>query len=429
MIHPDRHTPPQIFAPDALRLPEGECVEASHGVIIREFHGGTDELVWISFIWPGGKAEDNGRNRLSMALRLIYEGSSEMSAEEVADFFDFSGSSLSFLPNDHYSTITLTCLESQAPEALRILAGCIAEPAMPETIVDTYRRRDAQNIIIAGRKVAVEADRIASAMIMGEDNPLSRPPSAEEILALTRDELRELARHVCATSAGLTVYAAGKVTPTVIDGIDRFINIISIRESHNSPIKLQPAPFIACRPGEQRVKMTDSLQSAVVMNIPSIPRSDPDYTDLRLAVMALGGYFGSRLMTNIREDKGYTYGISAGLIGQPDGSYISIRSQQDQKYTDAVIEETVKEIYRLRDTLMDAEELARLQSHAMSDLAVVLDTPFETAFYRMMEVRTGMPHDYFERMQQSILSATPERVRDMAIKYINPEELRTAIAE
>ena len=97
--------------------------------------------------------------------------------------------------------------------------------------------------------------------------------------------------------------------------------------------------------------------------------------------MALGGYFGSRLMSNIREDKGYTYGISSALMGALNGAYITIQSQQDHAYTDAVIEETMKEIERLRTKPMGKDELERLRAFAMSQLAAVLDTPFDISAY------------------------------------------------
>lgn len=429
MTHPDRTTPPRYSSLESLILPEGETKMADRGVLIHEFSGGTDDLVWLTFVWPGGKVEAGGDQRLSLALRLINEGSALMSAAEVADFFDFSGTSVSFLPNEHFSAISITTLESKIREVLHVLAGCIASPEMPEAIVDLYRRRDAQNIIISGKRVATQAEWAAASMIMGGSNPLAIPPSPEKIMAYTRDELRETAMDFCATTAGMRIYTAGKITPAVHEGIDEFIGIIGAADTRTSPRSIIPAPFHPCPPSTQRIEMEDSLQSAINMNIPSISRINPDYTDLRLAVIALGGYFGSRLMTNIREAKGYTYGIAAGMLGQMDGSFVTIRSQQDKSYTEAVVEETLKEIVRLRETLMDDDELERLKSYAMSDLAMALDTPFDIAFYRMLELRTGMPHDYFGRMQNSILTATPDTIREMAQRYLNPEAFRTAIAE
>ena len=152
--------------------------------------------------------------------------------------------------------------------------------------------------------------------------------------------------------------------------------------------------------------------------MPSIPRSHPDYETLRAVVVALGGYFGSRLMTVIREEKGLTYGISAALLGHREGSYITISSQCDNRYTNTVVEEIGKEIARLACEPMSEDELTTLKRYIRSNLAASFDTPFSAMDYFTTQRHVGSPPDYLDRQQRALDRLTPNVIMDFARKYL-----------
>ena len=176
------------------------------------------------------------------------------------------------------------------------------------------------------------------------------------------------------------------------------------------------------------IQKNGSLQSAVAISLPAIARSHPDYNPLRMTVTALGGYFGSRLMSNIREDKGYTYGISAALLGSLDGSYITINAQCDNRHTEALIEEVRKELTDMVRRPLDESELDRLRFNVASDLASTLDSPMTMMDYYELNLTVGTPADYFEARRKTLADITPEKVCEMAGKYLNPDMLRISIA-
>lgn len=164
------------------------------------------------------------------------------------------------------------------------------------------------------------------------------------------------------------------------------------------------------------------------MSIPAVPRSHPDYNLLRMTVTALGGYFGSRLMMNIREDKGYTYGISSALLGSREGGYIVISAQCDNRYTSALIDETRAELIRMADSPLSDDELKRLKFNVASDLASTLDTPMTMMDYYELRHTIGVPDDYFYARQKALAEITPEIVCEMSRRYLNPDSLRISVA-
>ena len=101
------------------------------------------------------------------------------------------------------------------------------------------------------------------------------------------------------------------------------------------------------------------MQNAVRLGTLTVGPNHPDYLNLRVLVTLFGGYFGSRLMSNIREDKGYTYGISASLIPYPDSTIFMIASDTDPKYVDSLIQEVYHEMDRLKSEKVSEEELSK----------------------------------------------------------------------
>lgn len=144
--------------------------------------------------------------------------------------------------------------------------------------------------------------------------------------------------------------------------------------------------------------------------------------------MALGGYFGSRLMSNIREKKGLTYGISALLLGDREGSHATITAQCDNGYAGRVVEEIRNEIKALADNPPSGDELERMRLHAVSDSLEALDTPFSIMKVIVSQYAVGMPDNYFQRQQEVIASIDSDTIGEMARRYLSADSLRISIA-
>ena len=170
------------------------------------------------------------------------------------------------------------------------------------------------------------------------------------------------------------------------------------------------------------------MQSAIVMMIKAIPRKHPDYFKLRVLVTVLGGYFGSRLMSNIREDKGYTYGINSSLSGRAFDGYIGISTECDTQYTWQVIEETKKEMRRLQEEPIPQQELDIVKRHMLSDLVKTLDTPFNIGGYIGNMFCYGVYPEYFNEQVQEIINVTSDQLLTIAQRYFDLEKLRVVIA-
>lgn len=159
----------------------------------------------------------------------------------------------------------------------------------------------------------------------------------------------------------------------------------------------------------------------------TIRQNHPDYIKLSVLVTLLGGYFGSRLMSNIREDKGYTYGIGSGLISYPYESLFVVATQCDAKYVNPLIQEVYKEIDNLCENLVSQRELDMVKSYMLGELTRRYEGLGLSDAFIFAEV-SGFEDDFMQKQVDSIRSTTMQDIQDMAKKYLQPESLKVVVA-
>ena len=152
-----------------------------------------------------------------------------------------------------------------------------------------------------------------------------------------------------------------------------------------------------------------------------------DYAYLRIVNTILGGYFGSRLMSNIREDKGYTYGIGSAITTQKNASYLTISTQTGNEYTEPLIKEVFYEIERLKTELVPEDELENVKGYLMGEMLRLFDGPFSTADAYQALIANTMEVDYYYNMVESIKSIDSEKIMEIANKYFITDRFYTVV--
>ena len=162
--------------------------------------------------------------------------------------------------------------------------------------------------------------------------------------------------------------------------------------------------------------------------MPVISRTHPDYMKLRILNTVLGGYFGSRLMLNIREDKGFTYGISSSVIGLKEDAYLSVSTQTGTEYVRPLIEEVFNEIERLRKEKVPEEELKMVKSYLSGELARIFDGPFSICDAYISLIANQLDFEYYDRQFMTVQSITAEELQEVACKYFVRDKFYTSVA-
>lgn len=386
----------------------------------------TGAVCRVTAMLPGGTAESPLATVAALSVSQMRQGTSDMSGDEIADRLDTAGAFLQDSTSTHTRMLALSSLTRNAADNIALLASMIADPVYPEPQFSTNAARAAASKEIELQKVSAKAGREAARLIFGEGNPAYRPDMPEQIRSITPDDVRRY-NSVMAVPAGMKVFVAGNINGRLLDDVRRQFSAVPVRVGEVPPAAvIPPAPSPA---GIYRVEVPDSRQAAINMNIPTIRRDNTDYIDLRIAVTALGGYFGSRLMTRIREDKGYTYGISAVLLGMRETGIVRVVTECDPAYESGVLEETVRELRRMASEPPEGEELLRVQRFMRSSLAAYLDNALTRISYHIDGYSGGYDAAaYYSAQIKAIDAITPERIAYVSARYLNAEDLITVVA-
>lgn len=421
----DRTTPPPVREFGSLSIPSIETSKLCKGVTLCSYNRPKCGILRINVHWNAGEANLPVRGAASFVAPLLRDGTQSHSGEDIAQILDFNGVSLRPFGNATYTGIGILGETDKVLSLLPLLSEMILSPTFPDGAFEAQHRTRIANMRTALTKPSYVASCLSAELSYGAEHPYLLPVTPEQCEAVSVEDVR---RCHC---EGITHHSMHVFVTGDLDCISGARDTVAAFALGLAPASVEP--FVDVPPAPQipqtRVAhLPHTIQSAIYASIPTIGRQDPDYVDLRQAVIALGGYFGSRLMTNIRERKGLTYGIGAVLMGLRESSTIQISAQCDTEYTDIVVEEIRNELRLLASEPMGEDEMTRLRRDVMSTLATTLDTPLSIMDYYESALLAGIPDGYYKAQVQSITTMTPERLCRIAARYLRPEELRIAIA-
>lgn len=423
----DRTISPEVHPVPLLSIPSVNRYTLANGIEVVTFDTSSDmPVARITFSWENGSFDVPDLASAQLAASLLINGNSNMSALKMADIIDYTGTILGTDLSSHNSTVTLFSLQRNLLRVLPPIIDSINSPLFPREEFITLKERLAGSRKIELKQVSYLAGTMDITQCFGSEHPASRAYSPDDMYDTTIEQVRE-AHATLKTAQPPVVFVVGSLNNSFLDFLNNQLESIECSPGTSSPVNIIQPNFTAGST-RQHKEIKNALQSAIRISIPAIERSHHDYQDLRLTSIALGGYFGSRLMTNIREDKGLTYGINSGLYGYREGSFLTISGQCDNRYVNQVIDEVDKEIYKLAAEPMSLKELDAVKQVAMSSLLSMLDTPFNVMDYYITQRQVLTPHDYFSLQQKAIRSLTPERIQDIARMYMigQPRKISTA---
>lgn len=420
----DRTQAPSTRPFGHLNLPIPASRRLINGMSLMHYSGGDQSICRLTIKIPIG-SEYIGKAAPSILAPLLAEGTKTYSPERFAELLDFNGASVNAHVSEYFVTLTFNMLTDKLPEVMPLVVSALSEPLFDESHLENARLTAANNLLTSRRNPAVVASDALKPLVYGEGHPLSEIMQVDDILAVTRRELQTLFEMML-NPAHIHAFISGKLSQHLVDRAADYLGAIpSLGTGFNVP-QLEMRPLSEAK--RLVTPFPDSMQSAVVMAIPAPPRSHPDFIPLRLAVIALGGYFGSRLMSNIREEKGLTYGIDASLQGLREGSFVSISAKCDKRFTEEVVGETFAELQRLASDPPSGTELENIRLYAMTSLAKTLDTPMSIMGYYGGKLEVGYTDGYFDAQQQTIARLSPDMIAAMASCYLRPNRTITSIA-
>lgn len=421
----NRTLQPPILEPEQLAVQKPERTLMPNGVPLSVLRAGDNEVTRIDLLMAGGRWQQKQPLQALFTNRMLREGTRCYNAHAIAEKLDYYGAWLELSSASEYAYVTLYSLNKYLPQTLDLLEQIVKEPAFPEKELGVIVDNNIQQFLVNSSKVDFLAHRGLVSGLFGGGHPAGRLVQEEDYRRITPAVLREFYdRHY--HSGNCSVYLSGRVTGDCIRRVEALFGNEPFGTDFRKPEKKTFAPVTA---PEKRffIHRPDTLQSAVRMGMLSLERNHPDYLKMRVLVTLLGGYFGSRLMSNIREEKGYTYGISAAIAPYPGQGLLAISAEAANEFVEPLIREVYHEIDRLRDDVVPDEELCMVKNYMSGDMCRSYESAFSLADAWIFVQVSGLADTYFADALQAVKEVTPQEIRELARRHLCKENLKEVV--
>lgn len=421
----DRKTAPAFHAVEKIEMIHASEKRLSNNIPVYAVNAGTQELIKIEFIFSAGMYFQQMPLQAATVNAMIEEGTTKMNAAQIADAIDYYGAFLEMGVGQDSATITLYTLNKHLHSTLHIIEQIVKDATFPQTELDIHLQNKKQKFHVNNQKVANIARKRFTELLFGSKHPYGINVKESDFDAIKKEHLIDFYRKAY-TSNNCKIILAGKIHDDVYTLLEDHFG----KNDWKAVADLKPinTTVTTSELKEEVVLKADALQSAIRIGKVLFNKKHADYQSLQILNTIYGGYFGSRLMSNIREDKGYTYGIGSGLVSLQNSGYFFISTEVGVDVCKNAIHEIYFEMDRLREELVSEGELQLVKNYLLGTFLRSVDGPFAMAdrFRGIMEYDLG--YDYFDRYIATIKSINASQIRDLANQYFDKSSMIELVA-
>ena len=391
-----------------------------NGLPMQLIQAGTQDILKVDIILNAGQWHQERPLQASFTASLLREGTKKQTAAEIAEQIDFHGAFLQTDTERDNAVVSLFCLSKHLSKILPIIRDLLTQAIFPENEFETIRRKNKQDFLVNSSKVMSVARRHFNPLIFSSEHPYGAMACTEDFDNIEVDALNQFyQKHY--QNAPFRIIVSGKPANDSLKVIDEILGSIDIKRQRN--IENQYTDLQHPKPERLDIKAGNGLQSAIRIGRIMFNRTHPDYFKVSVLNTVLGGYFGSRLMTNIREEKGLTYGIGSGLASFRHNGVFFISTEVNAEQKNQAIDEIMKEINVLRTEAVSYDELMLVKNYTLGQFMRSLDGPFALAERLRILSDFNLDAAYYTNFLQTIKDIKAEDLTEMANKYFKEEDL------
>ena len=420
----DRTVAPPVQPLARVALPAAEVGVLPNAARLHTLANDAQPVVRLQVALPAGKIAEPQPGLALLTARMLLEGTATRTARQIADEVAFYGASLECEAGPDRVLLTLYCLTRHLPTLLPLVYEVLTQPAFPAEELAQLKTRTVQNVQVERQKTSYRASERFNENLFGAAHPYGQPFDGATFQGLTRADA--LAFHQAAYPLGRAeVFLCGDVAEHRQLVADTF----ACGPVGGPGLAGAPMPPLASfQPANDHVAVPGSSQASLRIGRPWPTPHHPDTHRLSLLAKVLGGYFGSRLMRNIREDKGLTYGIYASVTNREQATALLIGTDVNGDSAPLAVAEIQHELRRLQDEPIPVDELETVKNYSLGKFANELSTVFEQCDKYRNIVLMQLPADYYTQLVQQTEATDAATLQRLAQEYLSPEAMQVVVA-
>jgi predicted Zn-dependent peptidase len=412
-----RATSPPRYEVSAVPMPQPEYFQLDNGVPVYAINAGSQEVVKIDLLFDAGHVQQHKPLQASFTNKCLIEGTAHYSANEIANLLDSRGAYLRNSSELDDARLTLYSLNKHLEYLMPVFSEVALQAVFPQAEVTTIIEKSKQEFLVNMEKVRYVSQLHFNRLLFGENHPYDTFRTVDDYDRVNADMLRSFYAANYATSP-FRMIVSGKLPPNLQTLLNKYFGQHSPNDTTTAP-DASPQP-IATAP-TQYINRPNALQAALRIGKVTINRHHSDFMGLMVLNTILGGHFGSRLMTNLREDKGYTYGIGANLMSVQQAGMLVIASEVGNDVQQKAMDEIFIEIEKLRHEPVPAGELELVKNYLRGTLLRGADGPFQLSELLKAALDYGFDLSWYNDYIETIKNISTNEIQHLAVKYLEPD--------
>jgi zinc protease len=406
----DRKLAPEFTVPSQVKLLSPEKFTLDNGINVILINGGLQPVSRIEFVFPAGRWYEVLPGRSYFTAKMLSEGSLQFSSKQIASIFDRYGAHFEAHPGFDFVNLTLHCLSEKLPYILPVLFDVICNPTFREDELEKLKEIYTQTLAVNLEKNNYVASALVREKLFGRGHPYGRDLEIDEVSSISSSELREFFSQ---NYIGPQVFITGSIHKATLDLVYK-----SLSELDDTFAPRNIKNEIESSRENTTLEKSNSIQSSIKLATFCANRNDKDYFNLLLFNQILGGYFGSRLMKNIREDKGLTYGIHSGISALRQKAFFIISAEVNKDNKELVIQEIYLELDKLSKELVPLSEF----NSSVNNFIGGLQSDLSTIFAHMDKVKSlhlnDLAENHYEVLVNHFYNSSPETLSQFAKSFV-----------
>lgn len=418
----DRINGPDINNDFDLTIKNLNTCILSNDIKVYELNNGTQDIVKIDIIFKSGRVNETTIAASKAAISLIREGSSTKTSQELAYLYDFYGCSVKLTAGIEYSSVTLVCLTRYFDNVWPEWLNMVLEPAYTPEEIEKYKNVTSQKLKNQISKNEIISYRTITEKLFGSDHPYGYNTQPENIQSITKADILNFYKNNCQLDNCFITLSGSyneTIRKTILDSFSN-INQASTPEQNKFPTPISTNETF-------KIATKNEAQTSIKLGCLWVERTHKDFNKLKFLNTILGGYFGSRLMKNIREEKGYTYGIYSSFDGWAKGGSFYVSTDVSNEFIEPTLTEVYKEIEILKSAPVGTQEINMVKNYILGQSLHLIDGPFATAQLIKSLYGTNQSIERFYNNVSEVKAITQDDILEMANKYLQRENFVTVL--
>ncbi len=419
----NRKLQPVIKPIDRINFPKPDIYQLSNGIKVYEFNSGTQDVISVEMMFTAGSWFQKKPFTAMATNLMLREGTRNFTAQKLSESLDYFGAHLENATERDNAHVALYSLNKHLNNTLPLLSEIVKNPVFPENEYNVLAGKQLQMLEVNRQKVNFLARTHFNSILFGNAHPYGTFIEPNDIGKVKTPDLVDFHKSQY-HSEDCTIIVAGRIKTDLINDLETYFGGNDWSGKSNN---LREYITLGSDQKDHFHFKEGAMQSAIRMGGILFSSKHPDFAGMKVLNAILGGYFGSRLMNNLREDKGYTYGIGSSVVPLRKGGYFVISGEVGAGVTKDALTEIRFELNRLCNEPVSEGELSVVRNYLTGEMLRAVDGPFAQAeLYREL-IEDDLEISHFEELIDTVQHINAQQLQDLAIRYLNRENLFTLV--